>query len=248
MVKKWIEPFFIQYDFKNGQYTMSGLFKICFENHLKNYFISHGIDPELMNGKFIISSNETDISNPSNSKVSFYIGVLDCVYARGEVTWYSKTGLPIKRFFNDFALDDIKFVVSTDDLEIVKKQLRVTSRTKININSQSLIYELVVDYFYTDGVYLQLYFDGRYDSNLIISFINSSINEWNQESEEKNREKGLIHFGGIHKIEDAYLEYVIDFGSAGLNGMKFILKKINELNFLHKVIVTSFPPLAIDMQ
>jgi hypothetical protein len=242
MVKKWIEPFFIQYDFKNGQYTMSGLFKTCFENHLKNYFISHGIDPELMNGKFIISSNEPDISNPSNSKVSFYIGVLDCVYARGEVTWYSKTGLPIKRFFNDFALDDIKFVVITDNLEIVKKQLRVTSRTKININTQLLSYELIINHFYTDGVYLQLFFNKKDDkNNLMAYFINSIINEWNEESEKTNRQKGLIHFGGIHKIEDAYLEYVIDFGSAGLNGMKFILKKINELIFLHKVIVTSFP-------
>lgn len=241
MSNKWIELIFTKYDFKNKVFLeMSDLFKKQLQNRLFEYFTQQGINMEEVSEIFLVS--HAGAFEDYNSKLHIHIGVRDWAYASGVITWKSKNGADIKPYTENVGLEDIDFEINTDDLTIVKEKLKIALTEKFNLRIKPLNYELIVKFFYIDSASLFLYFKDitQVDNNSrIINSLSNWINEWNEESEKKKRRNGIIHDGYVIEIHQDYVIYYIDFGSAEMKGLKYILKKLDSLTNISRVIIKS---------
>jgi hypothetical protein len=233
---------FSAYRMKHGADAMSVLFEQCIIKAINGYLIKEGFDPEDKIDKLFI---DWDMRRDYNdfSQVYFDIVVFhtNMSYVQGTLTWYSKKGDKITPSTKIIDEEDVIFSVETGDLEIIREVFAELRKQKYVIHVKPIHYELHTTNYTLESIRLNLYFSNDVQSDMLVvaERIKTWINVWNEESQKQRPRKGVIHGSFVLSHTDSYLEYYVDFGSAGLRGLKYLLVEFNQLEGLEKVLVGS---------
>ena len=207
-------------------------FMACADTQLSAYFIKHsGLKPGINvsvswpNEKLFYTKSEV-----SEMPINIYI---NHNWNPAKMKWKSKSGRIYDKTDTDIDCDDIIFWFEDLDPPLYFKQLYPNQQLPFKL--KYLTYELVVlrlnlecelDLFVKDASVA--------DIPSLIERIDAHMHQFNEQSEKKDREDGVVHHWKT-TVEDNRIEYVIDMGSAGFTFMKKLLRFLSKLNAFDKV-------------
>lgn len=205
-----------------------------FANNFEEIFVKEtGIKPstKVQLGGFK-QRNATPMYQPGLvSKLNVVLWIMPYYYDDISFCWKSKTGKIIKITDETFDANDLECWI--ENLKPAEYWKQVATEKKSHpFQIANLPYKLKVYEFGVD-MELRIYVNNTHSIETIKNVISTTIETYNDVSEAKNRENGVVH--NHHFEEDKpYLCLRIDTGSAGINIIKKILKALattcNEIN------------------
>ncbi len=167
------------------------------------------------------------------SKLSFYLYVNDN-WNKIFILWKSKSGRIYLLNDKDIDCDDIEFSFEHLDIDLYQKQLYPNDKFPFKLKNLSFdlfIHRLNIDCTIT----MFLKPNAISNKELIIKNLDDFIDNYNNESERKDRKYGVVHnFKSFIESEET-IKYEIDLGSAGFTFCKKALMAMSKMNYFSKI-------------
>jgi hypothetical protein len=194
------------------------------------------IDPESNRVQLtIINNNFTYTRSGRKSKLTVRVLVFDTIFDC-YLNWEDKGTKYIFSNSKNIDSDQIEFW-----LENINWQQLQDAYNKIKLikNIEKYKYELNIEKYNLEGISIGIEYLPILTWTDIISYLNNEIEKANTNNKLVLK-GGLIHNAGELSHKDNYVIYQIDTGSAGEIGLRFVLKKLNEIDGIKSVKVSSF--------
>ncbi|WP_373552601.1 hypothetical protein [Haliscomenobacter sp.] len=243
---KSFEAYIWNFKQKFGDDSISHSFTEVMISQLCKYFLEKtGIDMSKSKGKIgFVPGTISSLGFSIDENIGRLEGHLICFYLQiGEaVKWKTNDGSIISP--NDHVDEkNIEFWFDCLNVEAAKREWKLYSAPpRLGFTLQSLHYKVLVDHF-NEHFYLLVSFKNK-DQSIVESaakLLNETCNTWNDHSLAKNRNLGIVHNCSAQILEDNYLRFYIDFGSAHEKLLKQILEALNDIPQIEKVTITSYP-------
>ena len=229
--------------FRGSELLASDSFLACADKQLTEIFIketgikpdknvclvptSHGINLPIYGTYIIPNTNK-------KARMLYTALVVNHNWNFITVYWKSKTN-KLYKLNSDVDCDDIIFWFGSLDPLLYHKQLY--PKEKLPFKIKDLSYELVVTRLNMDmTIEMQLKKGELSKADSIIEEIDKLIDDYNIQSEKKDRKNGVVH-NWKRKVEISKLVYDIDTGSAGSWFLKKFLQQLSTMNKFDKVEV-----------
>lgn len=238
--------FYFQRDYGKG--SISKEFATKLSSLLRMDFYSKtGLDVNKEKGKITLSngSNFRMVYKENDNVSEISAAVMISHNSTGVVIkWKSKNGRIIKP--QDVNIEENEMEAWFHDLnvsDILRNYDRIHVKSSETINQYQFLLE--IDAYSWESVYIQIdlkteFFDKK-NAEIVNKQVIDFITFWNKVSEENNRQYGVVHDIKRISINDHFLEYHIDFGSAFYGVLEKLLNLLSETKLIAKVKITSYP-------
>jgi hypothetical protein len=176
--------------------------------------------PTQINTSNIMQCSSFAIGNPYNYFVS------------GNLYWKNKKGEQPIMFNEEIEKDSIEFWVENLNYENVIKDLKENAflKNKVYLDGYKFVVEIEKIAINSD---LKITLSDSINVEIkdeIILYINHEVNSYNQKNI-KNKKGGIIHSIVFKKNKNKKIEFSVDYGSSGEDGIYQIFKILNESKF-----------------
>lgn len=248
----WSGSFFRQFTLAHGKDSFSQEFRDCFERDLAiDLKAKTGLD---VNGKakgitFVVYRfNDYHVSLGAISYSTAGVEVLAYVYP-AQIAWQSKSGRIYAPGDPDIDPDDIHFWFSELEVEAIRDRY-FKQKPKLWFKTNHLRYALEIEHLVVEGIFFIISFDNPHPDYVLRTkaAIGEFVQTWNEKSERGAHRGGLIHSCACAKLkEDSAIAY-FDMGSSSKNAMKQMLDMLDNLGYIVKIKITSFPEEDFDLE
>ncbi len=213
--------------------------KFCnfFANQFEEIFVREtGIKPSSKVGITVPNRDDSPklYEHGFISKLNPVLWIMPDYYDDINFCWKSKTGKIIKPTDEDFDEEDLECWIEGLKPNEYWKQV-ATEKKDRPFKIGKIPFQLKVFGFGTDTI-LRIYLKDKIEFDLIKAKIIENIKEYNEISEKKFRNKGVVHNVKFDS-EERVLTVVIDTGSSGIEIIKTTLKALTKFTSIKKVEV-----------
>ncbi|AEE52332.1 hypothetical protein [Haliscomenobacter hydrossis] len=243
---KGFEAYIWNFKQKFGDDSISHSFTEAMIGQLCKYFLEKtGIDMGKSKGKIGFAPGTiSSLGYSIDGNIGKLEGHLICFYMEvgGAINWKTYDGSIIHPK-DQVDEKNIEFWFEDLNVEWAKREWKLYSALpKLGFTLPSLHYKVLVDHF-NEHFYVLVAFKSK-DQSIVESVANllyHTCNTWNDHSLTKSRKLGIVHNCSTQILEDNYLRFYIDFGSAHEKLLKQILEALNDIPQIEKVTITSYP-------